>query len=218
MFSDFLFILGLIFIYPIVSRFVFNKNLVVPYLIFSLTLVMVMHFAGLIYTPIILATKQGNQSLANLLIKCGADVNARSLLGFPILFLAIRDLEEPDIALSLIDSGADVSPFMGVAWGNKTTLLMAAIRGNKTEIVEKLIEKGADVNEHSHCDTVGYLTNLVAAIKNDNIQIIKQLLDAGADPNAFSEGRDENNSVKPIELVEADSEIFQLLINYGAND
>ena len=79
-------------------------------------------------------------AVVQLLIKKGADVNARNYKGQTILMRA-AEYSSPQIVKILIEAGADVN-----AHNDGRTALMIAARRHSPEMVKILIEAGADVN------------------------------------------------------------------------
>ncbi len=154
------------------------------------------------------ALKENYPKIAEfLIIKHGADVNAKDKHGLTALMYASR-FNHPEIAKLLLDKGADPNLQNNEGW----TALMYASRFNNLRIAKLLIEKRADLNiqeqqgwtalmlasQNNHSQIVKLLlengadlniqdeygwTALMYASKNNNPQIVKLLLDKGADPN-----------------------------------
>ncbi|TET35634.1 MAG: hypothetical protein E3J72_10830 [Planctomycetota bacterium] len=93
------------------------------------------------YSPLHLAAKNGLGNIVNILIKRGADVNAKGRRGYQPLHCAMIK-GHTDIARHLVKEGADVNVHDN--WG-RTPLHFAALLGHM-ESAKLLIEKGADVN------------------------------------------------------------------------
>jgi ankyrin repeat protein len=88
-------------------------------------------------TPLHFAASKGDINLINLLVKNGADVNARDANGFTPLFAVFTGT--PQAANLLLHLGADVT----INTGNGTILDMAVYFRNP-EIMEVLLQHGAD--------------------------------------------------------------------------
>lgn len=93
-------------------------------------------------TGLQIAATSGNLQIAAILIKAGANLDARDRLGNTALHLAV-DRNQAEVAQLLLDVGAalDVDNRMGM-----TPLMLAASRGNAA-IVEALLAKGANVRK-----------------------------------------------------------------------
>jgi ankyrin repeat protein len=139
-----------------------------------------------------LAVQIGNKDMVELLLACGANVDASAIVGeeedeeeledafgTTALLMAVRSEQDELIAL-LLDAGANVNatprPFGG--W----TALQAAARCGNTELVQTLLARGANVNAPAHTDRGR--TALQAASFAGHIDLVRLLLKAGADVNA----------------------------------
>jgi ankyrin repeat protein len=149
---------------------------------------------------------KGEIESVKLFIEAGMSPNVMEN-GMTVLVEASRRGYE-DIALALIDAGADVNSkdSFGVS-----ALMYSAISGS-AKIMAKLIESGADVNTK---DQAGR-TALIEALTTENdlpIDIIYSLCDAGADVNVrFSEG------LTPLILAASGNpKTVRLLIEAGAD-
>jgi hypothetical protein len=99
--------------------------------------------------PFFLYMREGNVRMVKLHLKAGMDPNIvdkhRLLYGArnePVLIYAVS-LRSPEMALALIDAGADVN----IEDRSGTTPLMYAVMRDSPEIVKALIKAGADVND-----------------------------------------------------------------------
>lgn len=117
------------------------------------------------------------QSMCQVLLDMGADVNATDKDGNTALILATTRGDEPTVQL-LLEKGANVNARDKY---NSTALIFAAINEHES-IVRLLLEKGADVNARGKD---GY-TALISAAQYGYKSIIQLLLDKGADMNATS--------------------------------
>src|SRR4051794_2006632 len=91
-------------------------------------------------TPLMYAAAFGNAAQVKLLLKAGAEVNARNTFNASALIWAGGD---PVKSTMLIESGADVNV---KTQQGRTPLLMAAKRQGNADLVRLLVAKGADVH------------------------------------------------------------------------
>src|SRR5262249_28142594 len=138
-------------------------------------------------------------AMVRLLLEHGADPNARSPQGDPVLLRAIHDRDKVRL---LLDRGARVEDRIVVSAaglpGSRPTLelllraggrldvdvggftpLMAAAYCGDLECVQFLLKRGAQVNAR----TPTGLTALIEATLSGNVAVVKELLAHGADPN-----------------------------------
>lgn len=129
-------------------------------------------------TPLWWATKKGHEAIVRLLLKKGADIEARdNYYDKTPLHLAIGNGHEAMVRL-LVEKGADIE---GKDHNlNKTPLYSAAERGHEA-IARLLVEKGADVEARGHWDR----TPLSKAVEYEHEAIIRLLLEKGADIEAI---------------------------------
>jgi len=143
------------------------------------------------------------------LLKAGANVDAKSSLGFTPLMRA-SERGNVEIARALLQAGADCD----VARDNGSTALMDASSGNQPEVLKVLIEAGADPNAkttdgtgvmfwaagYGHTEVVRILvkagtriedpvdrfgtTPLMHAVRNGKAETVAALLELGAKVNA----------------------------------
>lgn len=91
-------------------------------------------------TPLHWATISGNKDLAALLIKKGADVKSKNMIGQSPLHWAANNGSK-DITALLIDKGADVNE----KDHNGMTPLLFAVEKSHVDVVKLLVDRGADV-------------------------------------------------------------------------
>ena len=122
-------------------------------------------------TPLMLALWDRNLSLADKLLKEGADINETVYSGSTALHLAVEE-NQLDAVKFLLNHNAD--PNIQDS-GLETPLHIAARNGN-TEILSALLQKKADLNVQ---DSLKY-TPLCYAARNSHIACMTKLLQAGA--------------------------------------
>lgn len=131
------------------------------------------------HTPLHLAAYYKYLTIAQFLLKNGAQVNTTTAGGYTPLHGAIMDPEQAipsnNLAMAqfLVENGADVN----VTTSMGVTPLIFAARINKREIAQFLVEKGADVN----AKTIGNATALHWAVGNNNLALAKYLVQHGSD-------------------------------------
>ncbi|KAI1461860.1 hypothetical protein F4805DRAFT_475208 [Annulohypoxylon moriforme] len=151
------------------------------------------------------ALQRGNVDMANILIQCGANLNARNTLGITPLHLAIRH-NFKNVAKLLIDRGADVN----AENCEGTTPLLLAVRQGSEDMAGRLIDHGANINKED--DEGRSLLHIAVIRAYENMS--RLLVDHGATINSKnSQGK------TPLQLaisVDFNLEINQL-INFGAD-
>ena len=159
-------------------------------------------YATQLFTPLLMAAKYNhNDDVLNVLIKYGADVNAKDDSGnTPLLWTSwwtvcfgihpsqIRALSPEDNPLPqirkrvkiLLSAGADVN---AKDKGGQTALMYAAkaFNGGDVELIKILIDAGANINAR---DISGYTPLMYAAAYTVEDNVFETLIKAGADVNA----------------------------------
>ena len=162
------------------------------------------------------ASAAGHVEVVRSLLKCGADVDARGVVGLSPLQLA-SSRGYPDVVQCLLDHGADVK-FQD---DDRMTSLSHAACAGHLEVIRMLLEHNADIHTPDkdglaplHSAVSGRYSNL----KSNNPQVVRFLLDHGANPDA----RD-NKHQTPLHLVLSSSltlslrlEIARILLARGA--
>ena len=163
------------------------------------------------------ATEESDFNLVKELISNGADVNAKTFSGCPVLIYA----NSPTIAEFLIEHGADVNHINSCG----ITPLHDAIFADNIEIVRVLIKHGANVNSNTipddaepldnYADKLLYprkaVTPLHWAVHKDTSIFAEILLENGADVNLV-----DATGQTPLHQV-SNAKTAQLLIDHGAD-
>ena len=121
------------------------------------------------------AVRRGDIEIVKLLIKEGADVNARDKYGGTALMAAANN-GHTEIAKILIGRGAKVD---AVDHSHRTALLFAAT-GPFPETVKLLLDNKSNPNV---VDNGEHFSPLMHAAAEGNLDIVKILLEYGADPD-----------------------------------
>lgn len=125
-------------------------------------------------TPLMWAVKEGMVDMATLLINRGANLEKLEPGSFMTALLLSIQHRQPDTALLLIDSGADVN-IKNIA--GTTPIIWAASNGYY-DVVERLIDAGANMDFRQ--DSFGN-TALMRAIEHDYTHVSQLLIERGAD-------------------------------------
>lgn len=123
------------------------------------------------WTPLMIASFNGRETLAIELIKLGASVHAQDADGYTPLHWGTFNGHAKVVQL-LLRKGAEVN---AVSRANITALVQAAARGHAA-IVQLLLQHRANVNITARDGS----TALLKAVANGHWQVINMLLDAGA--------------------------------------
>jgi len=121
--------------------------------------------------PLYYAARNGDDKMMDILIKAGADLEARDRNSMTVLLYAASKREE-HVIVSLVEKGANVN----VTDKQKNTPLIISAGRGFAKAVKKMIKKGANVNAK---DSKGR-TALVRAKWTGNYQIVDILKNAGA--------------------------------------
>ncbi|MDE6350804.1 MAG: ankyrin repeat domain-containing protein [Treponemataceae bacterium] len=145
-----------------------------------------------------------HKDTTELLIKAGADVNAKDNNGYTALMCAAKNVGWKDIIDFLIKAGADVNAKDDSGW----TALLLAIADMCNDTAKLLIKAGADVNAKT--DYNGW-SALMWAAYNGLGDIVELLIKAGVDINA------KDNSDRTALMEAATKYTAELLIKAGAD-
>lgn len=155
---------------------------------------------------LIKAVNEGKVEALQILIRFGADVNAKDDDGVTALLKAV-EAGFIDIVLTLLDSGVDVD---GTGRYGETPLMVAAAEG-QNNIVEMLIQTGAEVNRKAVGDEkgegAGWTALMLTAMENRE-EVMRQLLSVGADPEVTN---DAGETALDIAKSEGNKEAIRLL-------
>ncbi len=150
------------------------------------------------------AAEIGDVGKIKLLIKAGANVNARNRAGWTALMVA-ANYGQIAVSKLLIENGADVQAqhLTGL------TALMAAADYGQAGLVELLIEKGAEVDAIS----LSGRTALMFSAENGHTDVSKLLIEKGADINA--KDKDDRSALNWARQNSQD-QIAKILLENGA--
>lgn len=140
------------------------------------------------------AIEEGDLEKIEILVKLGADINARDDQDNPPLFYAcfLKALEGPrrlDVISLLVKLGADVN-----AKSEKGTLLTSACARNESEVARLLVKLGVDVNA-----TEDGITALGLACFHKNFDVARLLVISGAKMEPYYK------NWSPLELILANA-------------
>lgn len=156
------------------------------------------------HTPLFYVVATGKLHLVQHLVKFGANINVGTLrIETTPLHVAI-DHGHVNIALYLIEQGADVNAQEGIAAPPEDpdyglpghTPLTFATKRSLVSVVESLLAHNADPNTHDNCG----VTPLHAAALRADVAIVGLLLDYGADVTIKSRlsGQTAQETIEPL--------------------
>ena len=153
------------------------------------------------------AARNGDLRTVRALVASGANVNARSPMGFSALSGAAGK-GHTEVVKFLLENGVNVNEKLRFG----TNALDQASFWGHVSTVELLLAKGADVNIRKD-ESNGY-TPLLSAVDNGHISIAKILLERGAQVNA----RDSRGSTAlHSAALQKNDALIQLLLKHGAD-
>lgn len=156
-------------------------------------------------TPLLLATREGNLEVIELLTRRGAVVIDENNNASTALEMAFQKRDHKT-AQFLMDNGATISDQSELGLNE----LHWAVRQGNVEMVSKILAKGGNVDPVSKDGR----TPLMEAVMNDNIDIAELLIKHGANINFSSEKNWYNRP--PLFFVKG-QEMLALLLSHGAN-
>jgi ankyrin repeat protein len=144
-------------------------------------------------TPLLRATRCGNQDASVLLLQRGSDVNTHNWVGLTPLHYAVWE-QDPMLCRIFLAAGADVNAFYTVksasyrdvkeSYGEGYTPLKYIANGANVELIMTLLQAGADPNIYPQEDDC--TPAIFNFIKTDNVEILDLLCQYGADVNLRS--------------------------------
>lgn len=154
-------------------------------------------------TALYCALDSGKTEIIDLLLQAGADINAKDIVGCTPLNYAVRS-RTPDMALYLIDKGADVNIRPTVERCASTA--ENAIVSGHLALVERLIKAGLDLKIRN----AGNRSLLHAAVVKSTREMVSLLLANGLEVNQA-----DDDGYTPI-FFAAKAEMADLLVAKGA--
>lgn len=159
---------------------------------------------GLEFTPVFIAGAAHQLPAMQALLDAGANINANSPYGTPIMFcVATAHQEGFDL---LVKKGADIH----VRRADGMDLLMMAANTGYPPIVAQLLKMGVkpDLTDESGC------TALSLAALHGNVSVVQMLLGAGSDINHFTK---QHESPLMLAAKSGHPEVVELLLKSGAD-
>jgi ankyrin repeat protein len=157
------------------------------------------------YTPLHLATYNGQTEVAEFLLSAGAETDVQSASGSTPMHGAAY-YGHPDALRVLIEHGAQVD----IVNAGGFTPLMSACAAGHPEIATLLLANGADANAEGD----GSQTALIQAVQSGNAELTRLLLEHGADANAQTT---DSTTALFRALWRNDSALVSLLLDHQAD-
>lgn len=157
-------------------------------------------------TALHLAADAGHKAMVELLLKGGANVNARDRIGRTPLFDAV-DRGYLAVAQVLLANGADAN----AASNMKTTPLHQAVSSGSKALIDLLLANQADLNAQPGQDSTPLMAAVTLARKQD---IVRLLLEKGADVQRKTK---QGSTALTLSIQQGSAEITELLLAHGAD-
>ena len=160
------------------------------------------------YTKVL---RYGDEKLKSEISGYGEQIHKR------LLFVKAIDNNDTELAISLIDAGADVN-YVSTYEGDKCPVLISAIAKGNEQMVELLLRKGANPNCEQVDNTGARFSALLDAIAVwPNDKIARMLIDAGADVNYVGTNDHLKCPILISAIMKGNEQMVELMLRKGAN-
>lgn len=166
-------------------------------------------------TPLFLSVHLGKEYIMRELIKLGADINTTSLKYSSALALSLHN-GNGRIFDYLVKNGADINEDIVKDSDSEMNIIHYVAQYNRPEMMSSLLQIGEDIDRkaYSKNEIFDNITPLMISVYYSSIDNIKFLLENKAsinyqNPNGYS--------AVAYAAITGQKEIFDLLIQYGAN-
>jgi ankyrin repeat protein len=189
-------------------------------------------------TPLMWAAAEGHVEAVRVLLAAGAEINARSKVGFTPLLFAVRE-GRAEVVKALLKGGASPNEALTGRRAGTTPALVLATTNAHYELASMLLDAGADPNGGGEGWTALHFISNVrrpGAGSNDpapagsgsmsSLDLVRKLVAKGANPNLRTT-RSRNigltslntNGATPFLLAArtGDAELMRLLVSLGAD-
>ena len=164
------------------------------------------------YTPLMKAAEQDLPAVMEMLISFGADVNAKSKIGFTPIDLAADSRQANNIGILLRHGSKlpEMEVLKAFALETAVTAVEKDTRPDNKEITLMLLKKGVDPN----IDFYDGSNALLSAVLLNRFSMVSFLLENGADVN-----KADNFGFTPLmaAALQGNTDIINLLLEYGAD-
>lgn len=162
---------------------------------------------GFYFTALEVASINGHEEMARLLLENGADVNTEGGFDQTSALRAASEKGHHEVVRLLLENGANVNAESG---SDHTTALHAASKNGHRETVKLLLENGGSVNAETGHD---HISALQAASEKGHPKVVRVLLKNGADVNA----QGGFGTALQIAAESGHHEVVRLLVENGAD-